>query len=131
MTQRCGNIAFHSFRDPSPVASETVFDHAADFLKAFVESDEGLDRYIISAIGGSEPLQSPCDLGLGADAAWFSGITLEDRRAERAGMLAMKKSDILDLLPLFTKGAEKSRRCIVGSQAALEGLDGSWTVTKM
>ena len=131
MSQYSGNIAFHSFRDPSPVGSESVFDHTADFLKAFVESDEGLDRYIISAIGNSEPLQSPADLGTGADWAWFSGITREERRADRAAMLAMKKNDILARLPLFTQIVEKSRRCIVGSQAALEGLDEGWKVTKM
>ncbi len=129
--KRGGDAMFYSYRDPAPVGSEGVYDRTADFLKAFVESDEGLDRYIISAIGGSEPLQSPADLGQAADAAWFSGVSLEDRRAERAGMLAMKKEDILARLDFFARMAEKSRRCIVGGQAALEGLDDSWKITKM
>ena len=128
---RSGDMVFYSYRDPSPVGSEAVFDRTADFLRGFVDGDEGLDRYIISTISGTEPLQSPCEQGLSADSAWFSGVTLSQRREDRAAMLALKKDDLLARIPTFTRMAARSRRCIVGSQAAIEGLDGDWRITRL
>ncbi len=65
---RGGSITFHSYRDPAPVRSERTFAETGDWLRAFVAGDEGLDRYIISAIAAAEPLQSPNAQGL--DDTW-------------------------------------------------------------
>ena len=52
------HLGFTSYRDPSPKKSLEVFCRAGDFLIDFAERNADVSRYIIAAIGETEPLLS-------------------------------------------------------------------------
>ena len=115
-----GGAAFYSYRDPAPLASLNTFAATADFLRAFTESEEDLEKYIIGEIAADEPLFGPSALGATADSNLLSGITLEEKRRIRREMLALKKADIAALIPLFEKLAAAASVCVVGNEEAMK-----------
>ena len=114
-----GTICHYSYRDPSPARSIGVYGEEADFITAFCESDEDLTKYVISAIGNTEPLRSPAEEGAAADMDALDGKTAEEARKLRREMLETSKESLLALRPILTKCAEEGKICVVGSDAAL------------
>ncbi len=122
-----GSTVFYSYRDPSPAHSLTVFDGTAQFIRAFLESGEDLEKYIISGISGTEPLLSPAQKGAAADSNTFVGIGYGDFKRIREEMLHTDKETLLALCPLFESMASGSGACIVGGESALQALGEEWT----
>lgn len=114
-----GTICHYTYRDPSPARSLSVYGEEADFVTSFCSSGEDLTKYIISAIGNTEPLRSPAELGAAADMDCLDGKTDEDARRIRREMLETDKEALLALRPVLTKCAEEGKVCVVGSDAAL------------
>ena len=114
-----GVICHYSYRDPSPARSIGVYGEEADFMTSFCEGDEDIVKYIISAVGDTEPLLSPAEEGAAADMLVLDGKTDEDMRKLRREMLATSKESLLALRPILTKCAEEGKICVVGSDAAL------------
>ena len=123
-----GSVTFYSYRDPSPAHSLQVFKETADFIRAFCESDEALEKYVISSIAAGEPLMTPRQQGTAADRSFLSGFTYEDEKKLRDEMLALTKEQLLSLCPLFEKMRDGNAECIVGGDNALKALDDQWTV---
>ena len=121
-----GSLAFFSYRDPAPVHSLKVFAETADFIRAFCESDESLEKYIISGIAATEPLLSPAQQGALADRAYISGMRYEDKLRIRQEMLQLTKEQLLSLCPLFEAMAQGNAQCIVGNENALKELGDEW-----
>ncbi|MBP3318529.1 MAG: hypothetical protein J6K94_00845, partial [Ruminiclostridium sp.] len=117
---RNGDLAFHSYRDPSPARSLGVYDDSAKFLREFCAGDEDLTKFIISTIGNSEPLESPADQGARADNLWFAGITLADQKVLRQQVLATTRQAILDWCSVLEQAAREGAVCVVGHQEALK-----------
>lgn len=114
----------YSYRDPSPAASLETFDCVADFVKDFAQSGEALDKYIISTVSSSDPLQTPNQEGLSADALYFSGISNEKRISRRKEMIETDVNTMTGLLELFEKMAEDGAVCVVANEAALKQIEG-------
>ncbi|MBQ8080401.1 MAG: insulinase family protein [Clostridia bacterium] len=114
-----GRATATSFRDPDPAHSLAAYRGMADFVRAFVESGEELDRFIISTVGQTEPLHTPRAAGKTADARLLCGITDEQRRQERAKMLGMKKADLLSWVRALEYLGEKGRVCVIGNKDAI------------
>ena len=115
-----GNLVFYSYRDPAPADSLSVYAATADFIRAFVASDEDTDKYVISSIAGDEPLSRPAALGAEADGNRFAGIGFADKQRIRREMLALKKEDLLSLCPLFEKAAAEAGVCVVCGADAID-----------
>lgn len=115
-----GDVTFHSYRDPSPARSLGVYDKASAFVKDFCAGEEDLDKFIISTIGSSEPLLAPARAGRMADAYYFAGITLADRRENRKEMLETTRETLLGWCPLLEQAAREGAVCVVGREEALK-----------
>lgn len=116
---RNGNIICYSYRDPSPARSLHVYDSLSDFICDFCESDDDLDKFIISSIAATEPLKTPVAEGAAADELWFSGVSEENCIQTRREMLSTNREALKDWCSVFDKMAEDGAVCVVGYEAAL------------
>ena len=115
-----GSIFCYSYRDPSPARSLQVYDSLSEFICDFRESDDDLDKFIISAVAAIEPLRTPMQQGADADGRWFSGITDESRIKIRRQMLATDREALKEWCSVFDKMAEDGAVCVVGHEGALK-----------
>lgn len=114
----------YSYRDPSPSSSLEAFGQVADFVKEFAESGETLDKYIISTVSSSDPLQTPNQEGLTADAFYFSGMTDEKRISRRKEMIGTDVAAMASYTELFEKMAKEGAVCVVANENTLKQIDG-------
>ncbi|MCM1298033.1 MAG: insulinase family protein [Firmicutes bacterium] len=114
------NLFCYTYRDPSPARSLGVYGGIGSFVKEYCDSDEELEKYIISAIANGEPLLSPEQTGYYADCRLFSGITDEDRTAVRKEMLTASKDQLRELCGFFDEMARDAAVCVVGYEDSLK-----------
>ena len=114
-----GAICHYTYRDPSPARSIGVFSEESAFIREFCEGGEDLTKFIISAVGNTEPLRSPADEGAKADMDLLCGKTYEDAKKRRAEMLATDRDKLLSLCPVLDDCAANGCVCVVGSDAGL------------
>ncbi|MBQ8554244.1 MAG: insulinase family protein [Clostridia bacterium] len=119
---RCIALAY-SYRDPTPARSLTMYREAADFLRAFVDSGERIDKFVISTIAETEPLMSPRDEGARADGEWFAGKTEAHLRQERAEILATDGKALLFWCDVLEHMAKTGAVCVVVHDEALKACE--------
>lgn len=125
-TARTGSMVCYSYRDPSPARTLQVYAGSADFLKAYCEGDEDLDKFIISAVAGTEPLRAPGERGMAADERWFAGITDDSRKEHRRQMLDTTREKLLGWCDALKAMSAEGAVCVVAHDDALkqcENLD--------
>lgn len=118
---RSGNLFCYSYRDPSPARTLEVYRGMADFVKAFQQAGESLDKFIISTIAKTEPLLAPRQQGILADQLWFTGLRYEDAVQERRQLLHATQEDLLNWCTMLENMANDAAICIVGHNDALNG----------
>ena len=119
-TARTGSMVCYSYRDPSPARTLQVYAGSADFLKAYCEGDEDLDKFIISAVAGTEPLRAPGERGMAADERWFSGITDDSRKEHRRQMLDTTREKLLGWCDVLKTMSAEGAVCVVAHDEALK-----------
>ncbi len=119
-TGRSGAVVYSSYRDPSPARSLKVYAGSSDFLKAYCAGEEELDKFIISTIARTEPLQAPGDRGLAADGRWFAGVTGEVLKEHRRQMLATTREKLLAWCPVLDTMHREGAVCVVAHDEALK-----------
>lgn len=117
---RNGSLICYSYRDPSPARSLQVYDSLSEFICDFCESDDDLDKFIISAVAATEPLKTPAEQGIATDELWFSGVSDEDRILTRRQMLSADRKSLMEWCSVFDKMAENGAVCVVGHEGALK-----------
>ena len=117
-----GALCNYSYRDPASARSLEVYDEESAFIKEFCEKGEDVEQFIISAIGGTEPLVTPSEQAEMAEADILNGITYEDRRRMRAEMLATTRESLLALCSTLDDCAKNGSVCVVGSDSALSEI---------
>lgn len=90
-----GNVGFYSYRDPSAKNSLSAFAASGDFLRSFVEGGEDLTKFIIGAVGDSDPLLTPRTAGMSAVSLYLRGITEDERRARRRELINTWREELL------------------------------------
>jgi Zn-dependent M16 (insulinase) family peptidase len=120
-----GNLSTYSYRDPSPAASIETNRGIAAFLRAFGDSGEDLDKYIISTVAGLEPVVSAKTYGALADNRWFSGVSEKLALKWRRQMLETDIDDIIEAAEVFERLAEEGAVCVVAHEAAADALEGA------
>ena len=118
-----GEVSVSSFRDPTPGRTLDAYRGMAAFLRAFVESGESLDKFIISTISSTEPLVSPYQAGQIADHLYFSGMTWDKLVAERREMLTTTPEKLLTWCGLYEKLAGDVAVCVVAHDEALAACE--------
>ncbi len=121
---RNGGLFMYSYRDPSPARSLSVYDQSSMFLQEFHEQEEDLEKYIISTVASGEPLQTPEEKGLSADAFWFARIRDEDRIQIRKEMLMCDFSKLQSWWSVLDQMATDGAVCVVGPDDALAECEG-------
>lgn len=119
-----GLLCHYTYRDPSPARSLDVFGEEPDFITAFCESGEDMTKFIISAIGRTEPLRSPAESGAAADLDFLDGFTAEKAKKLRLEMLGTNAEALLALRPVLRELSETGCVCVVGCDSALAELEG-------
>lgn len=124
-----GNIGFYSYRDPNGVKTLDVYKKSTDYLADLCKGNPDMEKFIIGSISSTEPLMSAEGKADAADTLYLTGVTYEDRRKTRAQLLSASKETLADMIPVLEKAYEGSSACVIGNQAALEGLDrDEWTI---
>ena len=117
---RSGSVVCYTYRDPSPARSLKVYEGCSNFLRAFCEGEEDLDKFIISSIAGTMPLRAPGERGAIADDWWFSGISYEERKLRRRQMLSTTREKLLGWCDVFDRINSEGAVCVVANQEALQ-----------
>jgi hypothetical protein len=120
IVRRSGTIFCYSFRDPSPARSLNIYRGMSEYLREFCRGEENLDKFILSAVASTDPLQTPQERGLSADTHYFIGITEEERIAMRREIADTSREDLLSWCPVLDKMAEEGYICVVGPDAVLK-----------
>ncbi|MBR3043734.1 MAG: insulinase family protein [Oscillospiraceae bacterium] len=116
---RYDSMLTYSYRDPSPARSLEVNRGISEFIRQFCESDEPLDKYIISTLSDDDPLRSPREQAFNADARWFAGRTKDEAIADRKQMLSMTRETLLESCALWDTFAENGAVCVCASENLL------------
>ena len=119
-TGRSGGMVCYTYRDPSPARSLKAYAGSSDFLKAYCEGDEDLDKFIISAVAGTEPLRAPGERGATADERWFAGVTYETQKEHRRQMLTTTREKLLGWCDTLKTMSAEGAVCVVAHDEALK-----------
>jgi Zn-dependent M16 (insulinase) family peptidase len=117
-----GNVGFYSYRDPTPKRTLSCFAEVADFLREFAEGGGDVSKYIIGAIGDSEPIRTPRMRANLATVRYLRGIDNARNQKTRESILSTDKDEILRIADLVEKCIENASVCVVGSKEKLDSL---------
>ena len=115
-----GEILVTSYRDPSPSNSLDSFDGTVDALKAFCESDEQLDKYIISTIASADSLLTPRMQGVVASDCYFTGRTMDDRQKLYQEILHTTKEKLSAFCKTLGLIQTDSAMCVIGGKTVID-----------
>jgi Zn-dependent M16 (insulinase) family peptidase len=115
-----GTLAYYSYRDPDVASAIQTYEHSGDFIRAFMESDEDLDQYIISSVAKLEPLRTPRTYGDVADGNYLRHITYDYECARRDEMMKMKKEDLASFAEILDQLGKDHTLCIIGHKEELD-----------
>ena len=121
LARRGGTLAYYSYRDPSASRSLDVYRGAGDYLRAFVRDHAQIPvKFIIGAVSAQDPLRSPRQMGIQADANYLTGFTYEDECRLRREMLETTTADLLTIADRLDRMSEEDAVCVVGASEKLE-----------
>lgn len=115
-----GNIGFYSYRDPTPERSIRAYRQIPDFLRKFAEEGD-VAKYVIGAVGDSEPIRTPRMTASLATVRYLRGISYERRLAIRRALLNTDKDELLRIADILEKCISGAAVTIVGGKDKLEG----------
>ena len=121
IARRGGALAYYSYRDPSASRSLDVYRGAGDFLRSFADGLDAIPvKFIIGAVAAQDPLRTPRQMGMQADANYLTGFTYEDECRMRREMLATTPADLLRIADRLDAMNEEDAVCVVGAGEKLE-----------
>ena len=115
-----GAVSFTSYRDPHCAGSLDTFAAAGTALREFAAGDEALDKYIISTIGGTEPLTTPRQENGRAAAMYFGGVTQADRQQVRSQILHTTREQLTAFAGMLDQLVRKDSVCVVAAKPILD-----------
>lgn len=115
-----GNAFFYSYRDPNANRSLGCYADAAQFLRDFADGDEDLTKFIIGAIGDTEPLMSPRVVHSTAATRYICGITYEYLCRVRSEILSADRDSLRAAADVIDKINFVDAVCVIGGKDKLE-----------
>jgi len=116
-------VVCYTFRDPTPGRSLGVYETLAEALKTSVDAVESVDKYIISTVAETEPLQSPRQEAMQADLAYFRGTTPADVAKRRQEILATTKESLLAWSDMLTRLPAEGGIAVIANEEALKNVE--------
>ena len=118
-----GDVQYMTYRDPNPARSLGKIAASGKALAEFCNSSTDIDKYIVSAIGKTEPYLSPRLEAARAGELYLSGRTAADMERLRSEVLHTGKDDLLAFAATLDKLAAKSAVCVVGGKNPLAACE--------
>jgi Zn-dependent M16 (insulinase) family peptidase len=116
-----GDVQYMTYRDPNPSRSLKKIAEAGAALRKFCESGNDIDKYVVSAIGKTEPYLSPRLETQRASEIYLSGRTPEEVERVRKEILSTRKDDVIRFAGTLSDIAKESSVCVVGGKKPLSG----------
>ena len=120
LARNSGVMSYYSYRDPSPARSIECYKKSSEFLRAFADSGEDLTKFIIGAIGESDPLATPRLKGVIAATRYIRGVSYEDLVETRRDMLSTDRAELLRVADVLDKIASVGAICVIGGKDKLD-----------
>ena len=114
-----GDVQYMTYRDPNPARSLGKIAESGAALKKFCESGAEIDKYVVSAIGKSEPYLSPRLETQRASELFLSGRTPDDVARVRAEILATTREELSRFADTLTALSKDASVCVVGGKKPL------------
>ena len=124
ITRKNGEIAFYSYRDPSPIRSVEIFKKSAAYLRTLANENADLTKFIIGAFGEYDIITTPRTKSSIATRDRLIGWTRDDEIKLRRDMLSLKSSDLLKVADLLDRISESASVCIAAEEQALSAAQG-------
>ena len=115
-----GDVQYMTYRDPNPARSLEKIAEAGAALKKFCKGGADIDKYVVSAIGKTEPYLSPRLETQRASELFLSGRTPDDIARVRAEILATKTDDLVRFAETLTDLSKGASVCVVGGKKPLD-----------
>ena len=109
----------YSYRDPSPARTLGCYAKGADFLREFAASGRALTKYIIGAVGVTDPLLSPRAAGELSTTKELTGRTYEDDCRLRRELIECRPEDIANFADTLDRMIKDGAVCVVGAKEKL------------
>ena len=120
-----GDLAFYSYRDPSPARSLGFYRESSAYLRSLVSEGADVTKFIIGAIGEYDTLITPRTATTIATADHLNGWSADDEARVRSDMLKMTTEDLLTVADIIDGVLEDESVIIVGGQEHLDSLENS------
>ena len=118
-----GNLSFYSYRDPTPKRTLACFSSVAEFLRSFAKGGGDISKYIIGAIGESEPIRTPRMRASLATVKYLRGIDYSRTQRNRDSILSTDGEEILRIAEIVNKCTSRAAICVVGGKEKLSELE--------
>lgn len=115
-----GRVGFYSFRDPNAARSLDCYAGASEYLREFCKNYADLDKYIIGAIGDTDPLLSPKTRGRTAAIQYLSGYTYADACRVRSEILRVTPANMDSVCDILMSISDKRAICVVAGKDKID-----------
>ncbi len=132
VARRDGSFAFTSYRDPNLSESYARYSEIPEYLKNLEISDREMCKYIIGTINGVDTPLQPHAFGTRSYGIYRSGITEEERKRLREGVLNCTADKIRAFAPMVEDLLQTNARCTVGNEHKINENSGEFkTITTL
>ena len=118
-----GNVAFYSYRDPSPASSLECYGEVPEFIRTFVRDGGDVTKYVIGAAGDADPIKTPRMRGAACTLRYLRGRDHEDAMRLRRELLSTDNEELLRLADVIEETVGNGAVCVVGGKEKLESLE--------
>ncbi len=118
-----GNIAFYSYRDPSPASSLECYREVPEFIRSFVREGGDVTKYVIGAAGDADPIRTPRMRGAACTLRYLRGRDHEDAMRIRQELLSIDNDELLRLADVIEETVGNGAVCVVGGREKLATLE--------
>lgn len=122
-TQDRGFTACYSYRDPNGEKSIESYKGVPNFLRAFAQSTDNLDDFIIGTVSNSSSLMTPRSNAQTGDRFYFSDRTWESRCKTRKDLLNTTTDDLLLIADSLEKSICGGSICVIGGKKQIDGIE--------
>lgn len=127
---RSGEGYFTSYRDPSLIETNQIYDGIVEYLKNFQVEDRDMTKYVIGTISDMDIPQPPSIRGNRGLSAYLSGLDRDMMEKERKEVLNATQEDIRSLASLVKAVLDTGSLCVIGNEEKILANQGLFGETK-
>ena len=114
-----GYLRLHSYRDPNPANSLSVYKETPQYLSDFCDNNADVEKYIVGTTGEYDPYLSNKLKIKVSEIEYLTDIDYAYKSAILTQILHTTTEDIRSTIPVFEAMNEKDNVCVIGNKEAL------------